>query len=315
MQERSAVTHLRWIFSLFRWPLRREPRLLLVRPDRIDWNPSLPPLTVMVDGRSIFYTVKGEGEPIVLIHGFGAGMWVWENQVEALSRSHRVYALDLIGHGSSDRPRISYTPEAYLRFLKGFLDGVGIKKATLIGNSMGGGIAWGMAILFPERVESLILIDCAPPDVLKQVKNNSFLTLVSIKRLPLVPKLVIASRDRRSIKQVLEECVFDRRKITPEVLDRQYQLLRIEGTTWVLYSTLKNAEDALIFKDQLSNISVPSFLIWGEKDLIFPLSVAECLRQAIPGSILKVIEKSGHIPMWETPEEVNEAIFSFLRTK
>jgi pimeloyl-ACP methyl ester carboxylesterase len=312
MQERSLFTHLRWIFSLFRSPFRREPRLLLVRPYRIDWNPSLLPLTVRVNGRSIFYTVKGSGEPILLIHGFGAGMWVWEKQVEVLSRSHRVYALDLLGHGFSDRPRISYTPEAYLNFLKGFLDGVGIKKATLIGNSMGGGIAWGMAILFPERVERLILIDCAPPDVLKQVKNNSFLTLVSIKHLPLLPTLMIASRDRRSIKQVLEECVFDTRQITPDVLDRQCRLLRIEGTTWVLYSTLRNAEDALKFKDQLSNISVPSFLIWGEKDLIFPPSVGESLHQTIPGSTLKVVERSGHIPMWETPEEVNEAILSFL---
>jgi pimeloyl-ACP methyl ester carboxylesterase len=259
--------------------------------------------------------VKGEGEPIVLIHGYGAGMWVWEKQVEALSRSHRVYALDLIGHGFSERPRISYTPEAYLHFLKGFLDGVGVKKATLIGNSMGGGIAWGMAILFPERVERLVLIDCAPPDVLNQVKNDSFLTLVSIKHLPLLPKLVIASRDRRSIEQVLRECVFDTSLITPEILDRECRLLKIEGTTWVLYSTLKNAEDALKFKDQLSNISVSSFLIWGEKDLIFPPSVGERLHQTIPGSTFKVVERSGHIPMWETPEEVNEAILSFLKTK
>jgi pimeloyl-ACP methyl ester carboxylesterase len=119
-----------------------------------------------------------------LIHGYGAGIWVWEKQIEILSQSYRVYALDVIGHGFSDRPKIPYTSETYIHFLRDFMDGVGIERATLIGNSMGGGIAWAMAILFPERVDRLILIDCVPPDVLQQVKNESFRTLVAIKGIP-----------------------------------------------------------------------------------------------------------------------------------
>ena len=143
-------------------PFRWERRIPLIRPNRIDWNPSLPPLTAQANGHSIFYTVKGEGEPVLLIHGYGAGMWVWEKQIDFLSQSCQVYALDLLGHGFSDRPRIPYTPETYFSSLKVFMEWVGIKKATLIGNSMGGGIAWGLAILFPERVRRLILIDSAP---------------------------------------------------------------------------------------------------------------------------------------------------------
>ncbi len=302
----------RWMTSLLKAPFQTEPPLPLVRPDRIDWSPSLPPRTLRVHGHSIFYTVKGEGEPILLVHGFGAGIWVWEKQMEALSRSHRVYAVDLIGHGYSDRPRIPYTPETYLSFLKAFLDRAGIGEATLIGNSMGGGIGWGMAILFPERVKRLVLVDAAPPDVLEQVRNETFVALAWLKRLPLLSRLVIGARDRESIRQVLEECVFDRRLITPEVLERQYRLLRIEGTTWVLYSTLENATSALRFKDRLPGISVPTLILWGEKDLIFPVSVGEGLHRAIPGSVWRVIDRSGHIPMWETPAEVNEAILSFL---
>lgn len=305
----------RWITSLLKAPFQPEPPLPLVRPDRIDWDPSLSLRTLQVHGHSIFYTVKGEGEPILLVHGFGAGIWVWEKQMEALSRFYRVYAIDLIGHGYSDRPRIPYTPETYLHFLKAFLDRAGIREVTLIGNSMGGGIGWGMAILFPEQVKRLVLIDAAPPDVLNQVRNESFLSLVWLKHLPLLPRLVIGARDRGSVRQVLEECVFDRGLITPEVLERQYQLLRIEGTTWVLCSTLENAAGALRFKDRLSDISVPTLILWGEKDLIFPVSVGEGLRHAIPGSTLRVIERSGHIPMWETPAEVNESILSFLKKR
>jgi pimeloyl-ACP methyl ester carboxylesterase len=193
------------------------------------------------------------------------------------------------------------------------MDGIGIQRATLIGNSMGGGIAWAMAILFPERVQKLILINCTPPDVLDQVKNESFKTLLAIKDIPLLPYLVIASRNRSSIKWILQECVSNIKLITPEVLDRQCKLSKIKGTTWVLYSTFKNAKEGLKLKDQLSRFDHPTLLIWGERDIVFPPSVGENLHQIIKGSKFKTIEKSGHIPMWETPEEVNRIILSFLK--
>jgi pimeloyl-ACP methyl ester carboxylesterase len=233
--------------------------------------------------------------------------------MEAFSQYYRVYALDLIGHGFSDRPKIAYTAENYIHFLRDFMDGIGIEKATLIGNSMGGGIAWGMAILFPERVNRLILINCVPPDVLDQVRNDSFRTLVAIKDIPLLPYLVIAGRSKNSVKWILWECVSNIKLITPEILDRQYQLSRIKGTTWVLYSTFKHAEEASKLKDRLSRIHQPTLLIWGERDLIFPPSVGESLHQVISDSKIRLIEKSGHIPMWENPEEVNPAILTFLK--
>jgi pimeloyl-ACP methyl ester carboxylesterase len=288
-------------------------RIPLVRPTRIDWNPSLSPQAIQINGHTIFYTVKGEGKPLLLIHGYGAGIWVWEKQIEALSPSYRVYALDLIGHGFSDRPKILYTPETYVHCLRDFMDGVGIEKATLVGNSMGGGIAWAMAVLFPDRVDRLILIDCVPPDVLRQAKNESFRMLAAIKDIPVLPYLVISARNKNSIRQILLECISEIKLITPEVVNRQYQLSRIKGTTWVLYSTLKHAKEALKLKDPFSLIRKPTLFIWGERDLIFPPQVGETLHQSIAGSKFLRIEKSGHIPMWENPDEVNRAILDFLK--
>jgi len=285
----------------------------LIRPDRIDWNPSLSPRAVQVNGHTLFYVVKGEGEPLILIHGYGAGIWVWEKQIDFLSQFYQVYTLDLIGHGFSERPKIDYTPEAYIQSFKGFMDEVGIRQATLIGNSMGGGIAWAMAVTFPERVKKLVLINSTPPDVLQQVKNESFRTLVAIKDIPVLPYLVVASRNKGSIKWILQECVADIKRITPQVLNRQYQLSRIKGTTWVLYSTFKNADKALALKDRLVQIRHPTLLIWGKRDLIFPLSVGEDLYREIRDSKLMVIEESAHIPMWETPEAVNPALLDFLK--
>jgi len=307
------MTHLRWIVSLFLVPFLWGRSVPLIRPTRIDWNTSLPPKTVQTNGHTIFYTVKGEGRPLLLIHGYGAGMWVWEKQIEVLSQLYRVYAVDVIGHGFSDRPKIPYIPEVYTCFLRDFMDGVGIEKATLIGNSMGGGIAWGTAILFPERVDRLILIDCVPPDVLAQVKNKSLRTLIAIRDIPFLPYLVISTRSKSSMRWVLKDCVSDVKLITPEVVKRQYELSRIKGTTWVLYSTLKHAEEALKLRDQFSLIRQPALFIWGEKDIIFPPDVGETLHRAITGSKFQLIEKSGHIPMWESPDIVNQAILDFLK--
>ncbi|MDI6762442.1 MAG: alpha/beta hydrolase [Thermodesulfobacteriota bacterium] len=304
---------IRWILSVLSIPFLWRPGTPLVRPNRIDWNPSLSPQTVQIKGRTIFYVVKGEGKPLLLIHGYGAGIWVWEKQIEILSHSYRVYALDLIGYGFSDRPKIDYTAEVYIHFVRDFMDGVGMKRATLIGNSMGGGIAWAMAALFPERVEKLILINCIPPDILDQVRNDSFRTLVAIKDIFLLPYLIIAGRSSNSVKLILQECVSDIKLITPEILNRQYQLSKIKGTTWVLYSTFKNAGGASKLKDCLSQIHQPTLLIWGEKDLIFPPSVGEGLHRIIKNSKIQIIKGSGHIPMWETPEEVNQVILDFLK--
>ena len=307
------MVRLRWILSVLSAPILRERSIPLVRPARLDWNPSLSPQTIQINGNTIFYTVKGVGRPLVLIHGYGAGIWVWEKQIEVLSKRYRVYALDLIGHGFSDRPKIPYTPETYIDFLNRFMDGAGIEKATLVGNSMGGGVAWATAILFPERVERLILIDCVPPDVLSEVKNESFRMLAAIKDIPALPYLVMAVRNRNSIRKVLLECVSDIKLITPEVVNRQYQLSRIEGTTWALYSTFRHGKEALKLKDQFSLIRKPTLFIWGERDLILPPSLGEYLHRVMAGSKFRVIKKSGHIPMWETPDKVNQAIIDFLQ--
>jgi pimeloyl-ACP methyl ester carboxylesterase len=304
---------LRWIFSILLMPFLWGCNDPLIRPDHIDWNPSLSPRTVRVQDYTLFYVAKGEGEPLILLHGYGAGICVWEKQIDFLSRFYRVYALDLIGHGYSDRPRLDYTPEAYVQCLKDFMDAVGIKRAILIGNSMGGGVAWAMAVIHPERVEKLVLINAAPSDVLRRVKNESFRTLVAIRKIPLLPYLIVAGRTKGAIKWVLQDCVADIKRITPEVLNRQYRLSRIEGTTWVLYSTLKHADKALTLKEGLARIPHSTLVLWGKRDLLFPPSVGENLHHQILNSSFILIEEGGHIPMWETPEVVNPAILSFLK--
>lgn len=303
---------LRWISSVLAGSLLKERSLDLVRPHRFEWAPALSPRTIKVKEGTLSYLDVGSGSPLVLIHGYGAGVWVWEKQIEVLSQHYRVLALDLIGHGFSDRPRIPYTPETYIRSVRDFLEGVGVQKASFIGNSMGGGIAWALTILFPEWVDKLVLIDAVPPDVLHHVQNESFRALIATTKVPLLTRWVIASRSRRSVRWVLEECLYDRSLIREEILEHQYNLLRIKGTTWVLYSTLVHAHEGLKFQESLPRVSCPTLLIWGEEDEVLPCSVGKSLQEMIPGSLLQIIPKSGHIPMWESPEKVNPFLVAFL---
>jgi len=281
-------------------------------PKRLNCNSLIKLETVKVNGKSIYYVKKGEGRPIILIHGYGAGIWVWEKQIDPLSRFYQVIALDLIGHGFSDRPRIDYTPETYIYFFKDFMEVLGIERATLIGNSMGGGLAWAMAISFPKKVDRLILINSIPPDVLSWLKGKSFRKLIYVKNIPFLIYLAIATRNKNSIKRVLMDCVLNDKLITQDVLNRQYEISMIKGTTWVLYSTFKNAKRALDFKEKLQMIYQPTLIIWGEKDEILPVSVGEYLHRTLPRSRFHLVPNSGHIPMWESPEDVNEVLIKFL---
>ena len=122
----------------------------------------MPIHTVLVHDQRIAYLDVGAGPPVILIHGFGGSMWQWEYQQHALSQHFRVLTLDLPGAGLSDKPEIDYRPDQMLDFFVGFMEAVKIPQATLVGNSMGAGLAIGMALTHPARVAKLVLIDGLP---------------------------------------------------------------------------------------------------------------------------------------------------------
>ena len=144
-----------------------------VRPTAFDWNPALELRLAGIDGGKIFYAVAGEGPPVLLLHGFGGEIWMWERQVAALSKQYRLFIPDLLGYGYSDRPKVDYTPSLFIDTIRQFMDQLGVSRASLIGNSMGAGIAWAFALTYPTRVDKLVLIDGIPPQVVPAVRNRS----------------------------------------------------------------------------------------------------------------------------------------------
>lgn len=273
----------------------------------------IPIKTASVKGQRIAYLDVGQGEPVILIHGFGGSMWQWEHQQTPLSAQVRLITPDLIGSGLSDKPDIAYLPEQMLEYFIGFMDAVQTKQATLVGNSMGAGLAIGMALAHPDRVSQLILIDGLPANV------RDKLTSPSIKRAmnTSAPSWIVSFGNWLfggfMIESILREIVHDPALLTPAVIERSNRNRQRPG----LIAPTMSARDNLPlweagFAKRIGEITQPTLILWGEEDRVFPIGVGEELQRTIKGSSLVRIPQAGHIPQWERPDLVNQAMIDFL---
>ena len=283
-------------------------------PPRFDALERIPIHTALVHGQKIAYLDIGQGEPVVLIHGFGGSMWQWEHQQTTLSKYTRLITLDLVGSGLSDKPDIAYTPDDMLDFFVGFMDAVDLPRATLVGNSMGAGLAIGMALTHPTRVTRLILIDGLPGNVMKKLTSPSIRRALGTS----APSWLVSFGNwlfgGLMIESILKEIVHDPALLTPAVIERSNRNRQQPG----LVAPIMTVRDTIPlwesgFAMRLGEITHPTLILWGEEDRVFPIAVGEELQRTIKGSQLVRIPKSGHIPQWEQPAISNEAMVKFLR--
>jgi pimeloyl-ACP methyl ester carboxylesterase len=270
--------------------------------------------TVLVHDQRIAYLDVGAGPPVVLIHGFGGSMWQWEQQQHTLSQHFRILTLDLPGAGLSDKPEIDYRPDQMLDFFVGFMDAVKIQQATLVGNSMGAGLAIGMALAHPTRVAKLVLIDGLPQHVMEK------LTSPSVRRAleTTAPSWLVSFGNMLfgglMIESVLKEIVHDPALLTPAVIERSNRNRQRPGLIKPIMTVRENLplwESG--FATRVGKITHPTLVIWGEEDRVFPIAVGEELHQTIKGSRFIRIPKAGHIPQWERPDLVNQELITFIQ--
>jgi pimeloyl-ACP methyl ester carboxylesterase len=283
-------------------------------PAQFDAIERIPIKTALVHGQQIAYLDVGAGPPVILIHGFGGSMWQWEHQQHALSQHFRVLTLDLPGSGLSDKPEIEYRPDQMLEFFVGFMDAINIPQATLVGNSMGAGLAIGMALAHPTRVAKLVLIDGLPQHVMEKLTSPSIRRVLETR----APAWLVSFGNwlfgGLMIESVLKEIVHDPSLLTPAVIERSNRNRQRPG----LIKPIMTVRDNLPlwesgFAARIGTIPHPTLVIWGEDDRVFPVAVGEELNQAIKGSRFARIPKAGHIPQWERPDLVNQSLIAFIR--
>lgn len=234
---------------------------------------------VLVNNLKINYEEIGNGEPLILLHGWKNDLMVW-NSITLTLGSYRVIAIDLPGFGKSDFPSRPWAVKDYAEFLKAFLDKIEISKTNLIGHSFGGRVAIKFSVLFPEKVSKLVLID------------SGGIRLKSVKK---ILALILAK-----LGKIFWQLPFLRKKIN--VVRRSfYKALQVgdylENNSVMKDTFLKIIEEDL--REEAKKIKIPTLIVWGEKDLITILKEAEILNKCISDSRLGIVKNYGHWPFIE----------------
>jgi pimeloyl-ACP methyl ester carboxylesterase len=256
----------------------------------------------------VFVHRRGQGAPLVLLHGYMMSHWYFHAVLPRLADTYDVVAIDLPGFGESDRP----SPDHYPYDLGSFaatagqvLATLGIARASVVGHSMGGGVALTLAARHPERVERLVLVDalCYPPP------DAAVARLLSSRVGPLlwrhlVTRTLLARRQRSDVK--------DPSVITDEHVDYYYERFTRGLGREAAYATLRALFGLSMATADPGRVRAPTLLLWGEDDRMVPLSLAKRLHRAIPGAELRVIPVCGHTPFLERPDEFLREVGPFL---
>lgn len=275
----------------------------------------IPVKTITINGQRLAYLDVGQGTPVLLIHGFGGSMWQWEHQQMVLSTRFRVITPDLVGAGLSDKPEIDYRPDELLTFLVGFMDALQISQANVVGNSMGAGLAIGLALDYPTRVSNLVLIAGFPAHVMEHLSSPTLRRAIETSAPAWLVSLGNWLFGWSMTESILREFIYDPALITPAVLDRSNRNRQRPGQFRPLLTIGKNLpiwEEH--FAPRIGKVTQRTLIVWGEEDRVFPIKAGETLNQTIPGSTLIRVPRAGHIPQWERPDLVNSELLSFLRS-
>jgi len=282
------------------------------RPDRLWWDQDLPLRVLQIKGREICFVTRGQGIPVVFVHGFGTCLSIWAEQIKTLGSHCQVFALDLLGHGYSDKPNIDYSPEIQLPILTGFLDALNLPSATFVGSSMGGHSLLCLAAMAPERVQRLVLVGSTSPFHRPLFYNLAIkrprlwrLMLTFLEPLIPLPLKFVERKGRRSM-------FHDPGLVGSEWVDHLYEIRRMKGFSRMVVSTAKNLPGLTAHEDRVAEVRHPTVLLYGEEDRVATVEHGRLLQRILENATLEVIPECGHLPMIEKPQWTNRRILKFL---
>ncbi len=289
----------------------RKPNLQSVR----ELTPSLEFRTI--HGYRRAFRIAGSGPALLLIHGIGDNSTTWSTVHAKLAQRFTVIAPDLLGHGQSDKPRADYSVAAYANGMRDLMGVLDIERATVVGHSLGGGVAMQFAYQFPQLVERLILVGAG--GVTKDV--NIALRIASLPmggealallRLPLVlPTLGVAGRvagtllGRTAVGRDLPDVLRILRDLPEPTASSAFTRTLRAVVDW------RGQVVTMLDRCYLTE-SVPVQLIWGRQDVVIPVEHAHMAHAAMPGSQLEIFERSGHFPFHDDPDRFVELVQLFI---
>jgi pimeloyl-ACP methyl ester carboxylesterase len=266
-------------------------------------------------GHRVSYRIGGEGPMIVLIHGITSDSANWRDVLPQLAERHTVLAPDLLGHGDSAKPRGDYSLGAHASGVRDLLIALGIDKATVVGHSLGGGVAMQFAYQFPERLERLVLVSSG--GLGREV--HLILRLTALPAAEYVLPVLVAKpfRDAGEALAAGLARLGLRAGSDLEEIARGFASLRDVDARQAFVHTARSIIDVsgqrVSATDRLYlSAEVPSLLVWGERDPIIPAAHGRAAQEQMPGSRLEVFEHSGHFPHLDDPRRFANTLSDFV---
>lgn len=273
------------------------------------WAPP-PSDFIELDGQLVHYRDQGPSSdplPLVLIHGTSASLHTWEGWATQLAQTRRVISFDLPGFGlTGPAADADYSGPRYVAFVRALLARLGVGRAIVVGNSLGGEIAWRLALADPARVAGLVLVDAAGFDFQPESIPLGF----RIARIPVLREGMRWLLPRRAIEDSVLEVYGDRSRVTAALVDRYYELTLREGNRVALMQRMDQMAPGPV--QRLGEIKAPTLILWGGQDRLIPPRWGQAFQQAIPGSRLVMFPKLGHVPQEEDPAATLAALRDWL---
>ncbi len=268
-------------------------------------SPTPESKNVEIFGQKIHYLEAGStsNPAVILLHGLGGDTSNWALTIPALSGKYHVYVPDQVGFGKSDKPITNYRVAMLVEFLDVFCKKLGIQKAALVGNSLGGWTAAAFAIAHPEKVDKLVLVDAAG---------------YTPKRWggPEITKEALAALNpstTEDFKRLFGLILYNKAMLTDQFVEQALTNKLKRGDGYTINSFIESVlrgEDYLDGKTQ--KIKAPTLVLWGKDDGLTPLGIGKAFAEDIPGAQLVAIDKCGHVPQMEKAAEFNAALLKFL---
>lgn len=260
-----------------------------------------------------YWAEGSDASPVVLIHALGGYVENWLPSWDVLTARHRVYAVDLLGHGRTDKPLdVSYDIAHLAQFVKGFMAALGIEHAHVVGHSLGGAIGTRLALMYPAVVDKLVLEASGG-------LGRAVTALLRITSLPILGE-IITRPSRSGSAYMLRQIVYDPAVVTSELIELDYQLSILPHTQQCFLKTVR-ANCSLLGQSKsaygtnvagLASLTKPVLIVWGRQDGVIPLAQAEAAAKSLPDARLQVLDNCGHYAMLEHPRAFNEAVLEFL---
>jgi len=258
---------------------------------------------------------RGDPVPLVLLHGTGASLHTWEGWTAVLARSRRVISVDLPGFGLtgpfSGAPggyaADDYRGDTYARFVLDLMDALRVPRAVIVGNSLGGEIAWRTAALAPARVERLVLLDATGYDFAPGRVPLGF----RVAALPVLGRIGEHLLPRALVAQSVQSVYGDPARVTEPVVDRYFELTLRDGNRRALGLRMQQLEMGA-HADRLKTLTQPTLVLWGGRDRLVPPDNARRFGADIPGAQVVVFDDLGHVPQEEDPARTVRPVLEFL---